>query len=46
MRSCRGQSNSFGVPYTGADALEPPDPDELVQYGEDTWEVRVMCDIL
>ena len=44
MMSCRGQSNSFGVPYTGDDSMEPPDPEELVQYGEDTWEVSGVLD--
>ncbi|ORX37154.1 transcription factor Tfb2-domain-containing protein [Kockovaella imperatae] len=33
-----GKSNSFGVPYVGEDGIDAPDPEELIQYGEDTWE--------
>lgn len=35
----RGKSNSFGVPYERQGGDSAPTEDELVEYGEDTWEV-------
>lgn len=41
LKRDRGTSNSFGVPYDRPDVDEDgPDEDDLVQYGEETWEVR------
>lgn len=37
----RGKSNSFGVPYDRQPDDTAPTEDELVQYGEDTWEVSL-----
>lgn len=35
----RGKSNSFGVPHARQEGDLSPTEDELIEYGEDTWEV-------
>ena len=35
----RGTSNSFGVPYERRPEDTVPSEDEIVDYGEETWEV-------
>jgi hypothetical protein len=42
----RGTSNSFGVPYEGQPGDPAPTEDELVDYGEDTWEVSTISQII
>ena len=41
----RGKSNSFGVPHERQDDDPAPTEDELVEYGEDTWEVGYLLGI-
>jgi hypothetical protein len=38
----RGKSNSFGVPHERQDGDLSPTEDELIEYGEDTWEVGLV----
>lgn len=40
----RGASNSFGVPSEGGHG-QVPSIDDLVNYGEDSWEVRLSFDV-